>query len=1457
MKKMLSLFLAGILSLCYALPKQTDVHNAEHLFDEKGVAYLNIPNVGKTYNPAFVALYALNYAGIENYYNTTISPDGEKFRNSIDWLCLNLKKMPNGLWAFPYDFDLTYNDITIKSPWYSAFGQAAGIDALVAGYQRFKDKRYLEAAKRAAETLLTPLEKGGLLFQKDGVFIFEGIPSSAGNPSHILNGNMRAMLAIYKLYTVTKDEKYLTAFRAASESLKKLLPLYDTGYAFRYDLNPKKQQLLFRFNDPYNRKVPPIPIDLVKLVDPVSGKESVIDFGGKSDAVGANRLAGNDWQMISRIDGRSVRPLKAVVPVNPLHVADKGMNSPTSYFYFDLPFEWKNNLRTRPLELVVVYKDTVKGDCSVEMRSMSEGAAFRPLRDGDLLLTGSGEWREWRIPIRPSDLGFWCGSLYAEKHAQYLAELAKIDRDFSSWATVARGYYHLESNPKYKNVVLPRLKLPEQTPGLSEFSFLPQEKVVQQYFIMNGEKLPQYTPFGVALQALDLLKKRKVLSAKKFTVLRPEYAYKWLAKNCVMLDGGAAIWYFSFPNVYNDVLSTPPWTSSFPQSYIVKAMKKALDEKRTNPPLDYEKLYKAAIQAYRTPTEKGSFAAYTRFGVFYEEVPNRTHVLNAHLSSMAELSRHPSAEDVARNGIKTLKETMYLFDAGYWLKYDQNPKKEFLLQIDWEKGKKSPALRYFVIQNPQTLNQTGSVLEQESFEKWPGISGIEWTMAEMINGETAVNFKNGYLIHEKSVCGGTRHNVYLKCSLPERASAEWFNVPIHLLKLVYFDREPGRFQLKTQSIREGNVLKFVPIRNGVLICKGDNKWKEAVFHLRPQDLGWYVGPEYQKYVVEQLEILGRKDWFFKQYALRHKYFLNFNEKKTQQPVKKTLSATLLSSGKTYTGFGVENSLDGDSNNNYTAFYLKSSQDFTLKLSTPVRNLTGVLEFESEVNYASDWKVYALNETGEVITVFAQKDATEREQKFELHAKKEFTCLKFVFTKFHGQQRLLMRQISLKAVKPLSKETGISKHVSSGAEFKIVEIQLDFRNMSGVPRRINVFSTDSQYKRKYETLVDIFDNTQSTLRIPLNKRAAHLSFTFSDFILKQNSIGQFSEPLISLKLDERESDKFKRYQHLHKNIILQGNDPENSLSIIRLPITEFYYVKAREILEKDNLQQGNELEKILAFMKEIAFMKTGLPADNSPFGVLNERIGACGIYSCTLLSLAKTQNLKGRLVSLLNYPDRDGHVVTEIQLNGKWHIFDPTYGLYFKNEKTGGIMSFEELRNPANKAVPVYINKKRYAASGEQTGWGTQRVYLHANPAGPIGPDKPMFFPLFLRVGQTAVMPNLSFQGGVYLGAAMVNNNHHWTFSGLIPGRNYRFIITPAYIGGDLPDKSFAFSYRFFQPGAAAQMKTKTIKLNRGNLSPIQIDFTASAPVVELEVRHPYVGLQFHYLSIKKYELKER
>jgi transglutaminase-like putative cysteine protease len=858
---------------------QTDVDRAEHRIDRDGLPYLEIVGIGKQYHPAWVAIYALAYAGIETYDPRLANlKNAEKFSANVDWLERNLNQQANGLWVWEYGFDSTYNDVSIKAPWSSAFAQATGIQAFLAAYREKGDKKYLELASKAALALYSPLSDGGFLFESGNDIWFEEIPSPAENPSHILNGHMRVLLALKELAVATGESQVQHWLKRGTDTLYRWLPLFDSGYWLRYDLNPRKTDLLFRFANPYGLPNHPLAVDKITLRDPISKREVSVDVGGQSDAEGANRFAGTHWGPIEQLAGRTVRRL---VPSELENKPDE-MGAPHTYFYLSLPNEWKDNLRDQWYELIVDYYDDGAADITVQQRAISPGQTFRDLRDGDLYLDGAGQWRRWIVPLRSTDLGYWVGRSYAEKHAEYLEKIARWDERFEPWAGMARGYAALAEKDvgTGRAITSYPAPLPQQTPPPEIFD-RDKNGVIRQGGI--------YHPFIIADQALTLGQAIPANAVTRFsrTDLRRKPALDWLldSKN-YLTKGEAAIYTFPIDNAYNDVFSKAPWQSSFIQAYALKALRDAGENDYYSPLSRVNTGLFRATRAFEMFISDGGITTNDRKGlVWYEEVPNATHVLNAHLASIVELahaSRYLKSTDIqllSESGIRALREHLHRFDSGYWLRYDLNPRKELLFQIDWLSGEKAPLIDAVLLENPQTGNfvrlDVGSVGDTVGSAH---IHGAEWLGQQEADGKTGRSFGNGYSLRTEASldAGGTRHNAYLVMNLPDGEFGDYFDVPAHRLVIRYKDVSQGEMAVKIRAIDSGNQLAFAPLRAGVWPMKGDGQWKEAVFVVRPQDIGWFKGAEYQSYEVEQIRNIANltNDWFFYQYAERHRHFLD-------------------------------------------------------------------------------------------------------------------------------------------------------------------------------------------------------------------------------------------------------------------------------------------------------------------------------------------------------------------------------------------------------------------------------------------------------------------------------------------------------------------------------------------------------------------------------------------------------
>lgn len=1022
--------------------EQTDVDRAQHLIDADGVPFLNISKIGKQRHPAWIALYALAYAGIDVYDERLGGLESDqRFRACIDWLANNLHQNERGQWVWQYHFDSTYNDISIKAPWSSAFAQATGIQALVVAYKRTGDSRYIDLAKKAAQPLFTPLSSGGFLFATGADIWFEEIPEPVENPGHILNGHMRALLALADLHAATNDESIAAWLQRGTDTLYRWLPKFDTGYWLRYDLNPRKKELLFRFANPYGFPSHALAIDKITLRDPVSKGEVSVDVGAETDTAGAVRIAGAHWGQIETVAGRSARRLV------PAALDDKPdeMGAPHTYFYLSLPGEWQDNLRDQWYELVIEYYDDAESNITIQQRSIAPGYAFRDMRDGDLHLTGGGHWRKWIVPVRSSDLGYWVGKFYAEKHYHYINQLAKLDTRFIPWLLTAKGYLNFTRDADHARAsVSPvQIKLPVQTPMVPMYS-LDINGVVMQHLPdsltrwkqdgtfdpSGGSGKPVYSPFIVSEQLIhgSSLEGGAYSRIQRGRIGR-KAALNWILhdNNHRLVDNGK-IFLYHFDNAYNDVFTKSPWPSAFGQAYIIKSLIYAFRNSIGSQEILYAAI-RSSGYAFAIGVENGGVALLDRTGKpWNEEVPNGTHVLNAHLVSLPELYEASELlgdrklKFLVDSGLKSLKDRLHLFDTGYWLRYDQNPKKELLFQLDWIDGESSPLIDEVMLENPNTGNRVRiDVGAPGDAEGGVRLSGTEWQSERLIDGRTVRAFADGYKVRSDAVAGGARHNVFFVLQLPDQSFPDFFDVPAHRLIIRYKDTSKGVFALKAQAIHQGNSLTFVPLRRGVWSLQGDQQWKEAVFTIRPQDMGWYKGPDYQQYEVEQLQRIANltNDWFFYQYADRHRNFLALQRNggaaiiEKQASIKtRPLSMRVLESGGTYPGHGFDNSIDGDPNDDYTAGLENDSSYVVVELEREALLAAIDLHWESERNHANFVHIQEVISDGSIGRTLAEgSPGPGQVVRIPFEANQVVKRLRIHFGEFSGQSRILLRQIT--------------------------------------------------------------------------------------------------------------------------------------------------------------------------------------------------------------------------------------------------------------------------------------------------------------------------------------------------------------------------------------------------------------------------------------------------------------
>lgn len=234
-----------------------DKANYPRPFDENGVPLLNYRGkIGTQYNPIAIAQYGL---GNFNLYKREKRDENiDKALKAANWLKNNLEKNNFGLYVWNHKFDWEYYH-TLRSPWYSALAQGQGISLLLRMYAETNKAEYIDVSLRAFKSLLTEVEKGGVLFiDKNNCWWLEEY--IVDPPAHILNGFIWALWGVYDFFLVTKQESAWELWNKCLTTIENKLGNFDTGYWSLYDLSKTKMKNLA---SPFYHKLHIIQLDVL------------------------------------------------------------------------------------------------------------------------------------------------------------------------------------------------------------------------------------------------------------------------------------------------------------------------------------------------------------------------------------------------------------------------------------------------------------------------------------------------------------------------------------------------------------------------------------------------------------------------------------------------------------------------------------------------------------------------------------------------------------------------------------------------------------------------------------------------------------------------------------------------------------------------------------------------------------------------------------------------------------------------------------------------------------------------------------------------------------------------------------------------------------------------------------------------------------------------------------------
>lgn len=376
--------------------------------------------------------------------------------------------------------------------------------------------------------------------------------------------------------------------------------------------------------------------------------------------------------------------------------------------------------------------------------------------------------------------------------------------------------------------------------------------------------------------------------------------------------------------------------------------------------------------------------------------------------------------------------------------------------------------------------------------------------------------------------------------------------------------------------------------------------------------------------------------------------------------------------------------------------------------------------------------------------------------------------------------------------------------------------------------------------------------ESIIKFNQVKGCKKIKLTFFDFS------GQDRVLLRKIKAFE----KLTQQTYEEHKIYLSALDERNPLSVGRLPIT----LKIKNI--SDALCKGIESDhdKIISFMNYINKSEYRSPSKSDLNTVVNEKTGICGDYANLLAALCACQNIKARIITINYFTKQNGHVVIEAFVDGKWRLYDPTYGGYYVliSDKNKLPLSLEEiLKIYKNEPESIeFIPTIRRNGFDLYTG---KDIYLNSNPVGPVGLDKPMFYPLSLKAGAeldlSIFKTVIENQGSNIIGASTINTNHIWTLHGLSKGKKYEFIIFPKSLQKENAKRNvFILKASYLESGCSSTRPLKTLehefKFKNGKTEPWIIKFKAESEKIQMRLYHDYKGPDLFSMEMDSYELRE-
>lgn len=105
-------------------------------------------------------------------------------------------------------------------------------------------------------------------------------------------------------------------------------------------------------------------------------------------------------------------------------------------------------------------------------------------------------------------------------------------------------------------------------------------------------------------------------------------------------------------------------------------------------------------------------------------------------------------------------------------------------------------------------------------------------------------------------------------------------------------------------------------------------------------------------------------------------------------------------------------------------------------------------------------------------------------------------------------------------------------------------------------------------------------------------------------------------------------------------------------------------------------------KSIRILKYVSSSLTHKANQGSATKIIHDGFALCGGKSYVFVALCRKAGMAARYVGSMYMPKLRSHAISEIFYDGKWHLYDPTFGIFFYSnpdyDNTGYVISFHDL-----------------------------------------------------------------------------------------------------------------------------------------------------------------------------------